>query len=166
MVVYLLIRLPNPFTNGNDQQLLNALETCSLRPAPTWLGSFDFQMHKSLDKLPTAIANEFEKLNSLVPAQKFNTWFVQRYEPKQNVFAHRDPKNNKDMTIVSLYGETWQTILTVDGTRYNQSPGQIFIFPTTINNQQGPVHSVAWAQETSKPFTTRWALICNTIESK
>ena len=164
----MLIRLPNPFFGESHLDILAAVESLNYRTCPPWLGNFKFKMIKSLDKLPTILKQEFKDLNSLVPAQRFNTWFIQQYEPGQNVKPHRDPLNNKGLTIVSLYGQLWRTILTVDKIKYFQSPGQIFVFPTTINNTQGPIHSMNWDTPENAgvtQFTTRWALICNTIEN-
>jgi hypothetical protein len=164
----LLIRIPNPFTYGAEPSLIGELENLSYRNCPTWLGNFQFKMIKSLDKLPKLIQEEFLNLNSLVPAQVFNTWFIQKYEPGQNVSGHKDPLNNKGLTVVSLYGNLWHTVLTVDSQKFNQNPGQIFIFPTNIPGLERPYHKVDWSnpkQQGCVSYTTRWALICNTIEN-
>lgn len=164
-------------------ELLDALNSLSLRAAPGFLGDFDYQQYKVQPgvrtALPEVIRDEFIKLEKLVPVQIFNTWFIQKYNPGQGVLPHRDPKNNVGYTILGLYGRDWETRLEVkeekyvddpwgrkhlDLVKYKQFPGDVFILPCTIHGIQGSTHQMTWPQVPDFDTQgTRWALICSTI---
>lgn len=162
----MIIRIPK-YTN---QDIIPEFSSINFKKSPSFLGDFSYKMCKKLELLPQGIKTEFERLSALVPAQRFNTFFIQKYMPGENVLEHRDPLNNKDATVVGLYGCEWKTIFwTAErnwSARYYQVPGDVFMFNTTVNGKQGPYHKMSW--DTIDPdylnFTPRYALICNTIE--
>lgn len=144
-------------------ELMNAFDSIKYRPVPIWLGEFTFSMHKKLDKLPVLIQQEINNLAALVPDQDFNTYFIQKYEAGQNVFPHRDPKNNVGYTIIGVYGGFYPTPwseYTRTKERYQIHSGDTLIQECTINNQQGPQHSVTWSKDATG---TRYCIILNTI---
>ncbi len=156
---------------SQDPLLLAALEGVVYRPVPAWLGAFSFWWRGKLafhadDKprgLPDLIWSEALRLATLVPQVKFNALFVQRYQPGQNVEAHRDPRNNLDATVIGLYGNFGHTTLWVEGTGTAvQRPGDVFVLPCTIAGKQGPRHRMDWPEG---PWPgARYAIILNRIE--
>lgn len=158
--------------DSGSPELIAELDRVPYRPAPNWLGNFTFWWRGSLDLTQVQpppgffplIWGEVQWLKKLKPEITFNTVFVQRYEPNQNVKAHRDPKNNKDVTIISLYGDFELTYFRSGNEVYEQKPGDIFIQDCTKNGVQGPVHEMWWPQTTPRGKGTRYAIILNRIE--
>ena len=142
-------------------------EDTPLRPCPKWLGNFSFRQwggkHPDPFPFPAGLAELVPTLEALVPAQKFNTVFLQRYERGQAVYEHRDPKNNLGHTVIGLFGE-WTGGTSIisfgddDVNTFDLQPGNALVMACTIDGKQGPLHSVSPVLS-----GTRWALILNTI---
>lgn len=166
---------PGLVAEFNTPELIGALETISYRQVPFWLGDFSFKMVRRtvmgdclaacLRSFHPLIQTQIKKLASFsMPTQHFNTVFIQRYEPGQNVKAHCDPKNNTGQTIIGLYGNDWVTDFGVyekGELRFTtQHPGDVTVLPCTINGVQGPKHKMQWRSGDG----IRYAIILNTIE--
>lgn len=93
------------------------------------------------------------------PSQIFNTAFVQRYQPGQFVRRHRDPMDNKDFTLIAVFGDFEGAVSEVDGKKFQLLNGDLLKLECTIDGVQGPPHSVSPVLS-----GTRYALILNTIE--
>ena len=156
----------------NTPKLIEALGRTVTRPVPAWLGNFRFWWRKGLDLSPkglpqglsSLIWDEALFLQQACPTVKFNTLFVQRYEPGESVASHRDPKNNLDATVIGLYGTFGSTTLTVDGVQHPQFPGDVWALPCTINGRRGPLHRVDWPNPIPPSVSTRFAIILNRLE--
>lgn len=155
----------------NTPELVSALNRVITRPVPEWLGDFRFWWGKNCLSdgkrppwLSELIWNEALHLQQACPTVKFNTLFLQRYEPGQAVFEHRDPRNNLDATVIGLYGSFGSTILTVDGVPCIQTPGDVWMLPCTINGKQGPRHKMDWPHPLPADVSTRFAIILNRLE--
>lgn len=148
-----------------------------LRTCPSWLGNFDFRMYgldpetakaRKLSMLPPLLAERAAAMATLLPDQRFNIAFLQRYETWNQVYSHKDPRNNTGYTLIGLFG-TWEGATTLYGPGLRQvgAPmdglrgiaGDVIRLPCTINGAQGPWHAV-----TPVISGVRWALILNTIE--
>ena len=152
---------------SQSDELLADLAAVSYRPAPSWLGSFQFRMYKPIalaQPCPVwvydSVWEEARRLAQAVPEQHFNTLFVQRYLPGQNVRSHRDPRNNVGYTVIGLYGDFTATRFRVEETWAEQRPGDVFVLPCTIAGVQGPQHGMQWLPGSTG---TRYAIILNTI---
>lgn len=155
----------------NNPKLVNELASINYRPCPHWLGDFSFQGYPFpgqrsrwyRKELPPLARAEAQTLAQLVPNQVFNTVFIQRYEDGQNVFKHRDPRNNVGHTVIATYGDYScppVTRLWSPDHSFQQQAGDVLVLPCTIDNRQGPYHEVTWM----RPSTgTRYAIILNTI---
>jgi hypothetical protein len=157
-------------------ELLEALEGIDYRASPSWLGTFGFRMWtwkqgpedrgiavlRGDGRLPCQVWNAaFKMAAAYETPQIWNTLFVQRYEPGQNVKPHRDPRNNTGETLIGLVGTFRATLLRVEDRWYAQEPGDVFVLPCTIAGKQGPVHEMEWPEGVTG---TRYAIILNTIE--
>lgn len=144
----------------DGSHLIEHAEDVHMRPCPMWLGNFSFKMWgKRYGKPPEVWLEAAQVLRQLVPNQTFNTLYLQRYEKGQQVYRHRDPRNNVGYTIIWVFGEFTGAKLTVDGRRCEVPRDHAFVLPCTINGVQGPPHSVS-------PVTsgTRWTFILGTTE--
>ena len=139
-----------------DELLLFA-QAQSYRPCPSWLGKFSFITY---NKLPSGLA----RINSAIETYSgvsFNAWFLQKYDTGSYVAPHRDPKNNLHFTYIIPFGN-WTggysiTAGVSEATRWE--PGQVYFQRCTIDNMQGPRHSV-----TEITSGTRYAFIGNIIQ--
>ncbi len=139
-----------------------------MRQAPVWLGNFKFIYWKGECPGPAAstrIENLFVNAGQLVPEQKFNTLFIQKYEVGSQVKRHRDPKNNLQSTIIIPLGDYegaemhMELGLTRGSVKIAQpKPGDALILRCTMEGIQGPPHMVT-------PVTkgTKYSFIMNTI---
>jgi len=146
-----------------EERYLEAARGLPLRPCPKWLGNFSFRMWggNTPDPVPFAVelADLVLQLEAQVPGQQFNTVFLQRYTRGQEVYSHRDPKNNLGHTVIGTFGEwTGAETRTEEGVRFRMAPGDVTVLPCTIDGVQGPRHSVSPVLS-----GTRWALILNTV---
>jgi hypothetical protein len=146
----------------NTTNLWLEIGRLGLRRAPHFLGDFKYQMYKGCP-MGHQTNRVVSYLRTLVPNQSFNTVFIQSYEPGQCVKPHRDPRNNVGQTVIGLFGDNWETLLSVDSeeTQFRQFPGDVFILPCTIDGVQGPRHAVNWAINSGNGI--RHAIILNTI---
>ena len=145
--------------------LVEATKNVFFRSVPSWLGNFKFKIFgqtygKDHGLPPLPILIQARKLRSLVPEQKFNTIFLQKYEVGAQVLPHRDPKNNTGHTIIGVFGEFTGAKTKVDTQEYQLYSGDVMILPCTIGSIQGPQHQVSAVES-----GTRFALILNTIET-
>lgn len=145
----------------NTPSLIAELNSINLRKSPRFLGQFAYkQFSRTMPRELTTLRHVVSELKSLVPDQQFNTLFIQRYLPNQGVNTHRDPRNNIGHTVIGLFGSDWVTNFKVSNQNYTQYPGEAYVLPCTINNIQGPPHSMNWISGNG----IRWAVILNTIE--
>ena len=137
-----------------DQLLLFA-QAQSYRPCPPWLGKFSFITY---NKLPPELA----RINTAIETYSgvsFNAWFLQKYDKGSYVAPHRDPKNNLHFTYIIPFGSWSGGVSVTEDFRSRWEPGQVYFQRCTINNVQGPRHSV-----TEITSGTRYAFIGNIIQ--
>lgn len=151
----------NYLSSEELQQLADSTGEIMFRSSPDWLGNFYFCMfgaksrHK---KVPEGMRGIVRGLASLVPEQRFNTAFVQRYHKGSVVKPHRDPKNNIGYTVIAPFGTWTGAESTYDGKTYEAKPGDVVVQECTIGGRQGLIHSVARVNS-----GIRYVLILNTI---
>lgn len=165
------ISVTHGFTTTTPE-LVEAINKINFKRSPGFLGGFDFAMfprrggmdENNFESLSCAriIRNEIIRLSSLVPGQRFNCAFIQRYYPGQEVKRHKDPHNNVKYTVIGLYGQDWETTLHTDEAEFHQVPGDAWVLPCTFNNERGPAHWVTWDNKECQGI--RYAVILNTIE--
>ena len=131
-----------------------------MRPCPQWLGSFSFRLWgKHYAKPPRVWLEAAQRLRQLVPSQTFNTLYLQRYERRQEVYRHRDPRNNVGHTIIWVFGDFTGADVTVDRAPHTVPGNHAYVLPCTIDGVQGPYHSVSPVRT-----GTRWVLILGTVK--
>jgi hypothetical protein len=160
--------IPFPLAFIPQADWSDAVDALKLRPCPKWLGDFRFA-YWSLNGVnalpfPKALLPLVVRLDALVPAQVFDTVFVQKYEQGESVKPHRDPKSNTGHTVVGIFGEFEGATVAVESVpedrAYTVRPGDAYVLPCTINGVQGPRHRV-----TPVTYGVRYALILNTMET-
>ena len=134
------------------------------RSVPSWLGNFQFRIYgnsygKDHGLPPVELLIQARKLRGLVPEQKFNTIFLQKYIVGSKVLPHRDPKNNTGYTIIGVFGDFEGAKSKVGDQEFQLNSGDVMVLPCTINGIQGTKHEVSAVEK-----GTRFALILNTIE--
>lgn len=154
------------------EELAEEASQIKFNHSPSFLGSFEYSafgedygkgrflpsLHRRAAMRMLAYFNELG-----YPEQRYNVAFVQRYKPGKHVKEHRDPFNNKGMTMSLSYGDFDKAILCLDGQEIELYPGTLAIFRTTVKEGdkevRGPLHSV------KHDFVQgmRYALILNTI---
>jgi hypothetical protein len=142
---------------------LDVIKQLKYKPCPPFLGNFEFICYGTPygygKVFPKKLYNIRDSLSALVPDQKFNSVFIQRYETGQYVKLHRDPKNNIGYTVLLIMGQFEGAISTIKGVDYQLNNTDALILECTINGRQGPMHEVS--KVTSG---TRYAFILNTIK--
>jgi hypothetical protein len=146
------------FDLSQQQQIAEILSRRFYRPCPAFLGHFDYSKFTNIQGLGSELIEVILLLSSLVPSQEFNTVFIQRYLAGAFVAGHRDPRNNLDKTVVSIFGHFDGAISQCADFRYRLDSGDVAIQDCTINGEQGPYHSVD-----SVTSGVRYAIILNTI---
>lgn len=136
-----------------------ALERLPYRAAPEFLGEFGFIPYKRIAQTPNALHGLLSRMQALVPDQRFNRVFIQRYCEGEFVKPHRDPINNVGVTIIAIFGEFEGAESNIEGETFSLVDGDVLVLDCTINGKQGPVHEVSPVLS-----GTRYALILNTIE--
>jgi hypothetical protein len=130
------------------------------RPAPGFLGNFNYSMKKSFVGLPIEVLGVLAKLQGLVPKQEqvFNTLFIQKYDVGQEVKLHQDPMNNIGCTIIAYFGDWTGGMFNCEGANYITGPGDVVIMRCNYNNLPRPKHKVS-------PIIsgTKYSFILNTI---
>lgn len=149
------------FLTSEEKQAIADACISHMRAVPSWLGTFKFRpYYKNSYVNHLSLGPIAKRLSGLVPAQMFNTAFLQRYDVGSRVHAHRDPRNNVGFTIIAIAGEFTgaETALSCPPGRLLLKSGDVLVMPCTIDGLQGPQHEV------STVLTgTRYALILNTI---
>lgn len=145
--------------------LIEVANRVYFRSVPSWLGNFQFKVYgqaygKDHGLPPVELLIQARKLRGLVPGQKFNTIFLQKYIVGSKVLPHRDPKNNTGYTVIGVFGEFEGAKTKVDAKEYQLYSGDVMVLPCTIDGTQGPQHEVSAVTK-----GTRFALILNTIET-
>ncbi len=131
--------------------------------APSWLGNFKLKQYLR-NKIPKKLEHIVQKMELLVPDQRFNTVFFQTYTAGDRVNVHRDPKNNVGKTVIAIFGSFdggYTTIHDDDGTSsdFKLYDGDVLVLDCTMYGKQGPRHEVS--EITSG---CRYAVILNTID--
>lgn len=155
-----LFHVHRSFLNIDDvERALWVMPWVQWRPCPNWLGDFKFHIIKPVH-LPAQLSHVYDKLKTLVPEQKFNTVFLQKYDKGQSVKPHRDPKNNLGYTLIAPVGH-WEGGETVLGkkTRFRLKPGDVLKLRCQVRGLQRPLHRM-----TPIISGTRYAIILNTVE--
>lgn len=156
-----LFRQHKNFFSKEEQELVNwQAPWVKWRRVPKWLGNFEFCIYTKKDNpLPTSLVQIASKLSNLVPEQKFNTVFFQKYEKGSFVKPHRDPKNNVGYTVIGVFGNFEGAQSHVGKQRLNLKAGDVLVQRCTIDNLIRPVHRVSKVTR-----GTRYAIILNTIK--
>lgn len=158
-----MICVHEQFLTFEEKQAIEQACSSHLRAVPSWLGTFKFRpYYKSSYVNHPSLGPIAKRLSTLVPAQKFNTAFLQRYDTGSCVSPHRDPRNNIGFTIIAVAGEFTgaETALSCPPGRLHLKSGDVLVMPCTIDGIQGPRHEV------SPVITgTRTTLILNTLEA-
>lgn len=136
-----------------------ALERLPYRAAPAFLGEFGFLSYKRIAQTPNALHGLIGRMQKLVPEQRFNRVFIQRYAEGEFVRRHRDPINNVGQTVIAIFGEFEGAISNISGEEISLIDGDVLVLECTINGKQGPIHEVSPVLS-----GTRYALILNSIE--
>ena len=136
-----------------------ALERLPYRAAPEFLGKFGLIPYKRISHTPDALHGIISRMQALVPEQRFNRVFIQRYREGEFVRPHRDPINNVGVTIISVFGEFEGAETNIEGETFFLQNGDTLVLDCTIDGKQGPVHEVSPVLS-----GTRYALILNTIQ--
>lgn len=152
------IYLPKFMGQHESDSMVNVFKSWKWRPVPTWLGNFQFSMFSNLRKVPAEAELLFGILSLLVPEQKFNTLFVQKYEVGQQVLPHRDPKNNYGATIIAYFGIWTGGETTIEGEKIQPKHRDVVIQRCNYENLPRPLHEVS-------PIIsgTKYSFILNTI---
>lgn len=148
---------------GIDLEAFEAeLAKLAYRSAPHFLGNFRAAMYGDVYgrkvAIPSRLQPYFDKFAALVPNQKFNVLFVQKYPTGASVKPHKDPKNNTGKTIVFVCGGFTGATTTVENKTFQLVRGDCLIQDCSINGKQGPRHQVSEVLS-----GTRYAFILNTI---
>lgn len=130
--------------------------------APSWLGKFKLKHHLR-NKVPKALEHIVQKMELLVPDQKFTSVFLQSYSAGDSVKLHRDPKNNVGKTVIAIFGSFsgGQTTIHNDDNTVDEFilfRGDVLVLDCTIDGKQGPAHEVSTIISGQ-----RYAIILNTI---
>lgn len=136
-----------------------ALERLPYRAAPAFLGEFGFLSYKRIAQTPNALHGLIGRMQKLVPEQRFNRVFIQRYREGEFVKPHRDPINNVGVTLIAIFGQFEGAASNIEGEVISLVDGDVLVLDCTIDGKQGPVHEVSPVLS-----GTRYALILNTIE--
>lgn len=149
----------NYITPEEQKLIVDFGKNTVFKAAPDWLGKFDMKAFYNRSYQKTPLNNVINKISALLPSQRFNTVFLQRYTQGQFVNRHRDPKNNIGYTLIAVAGEFQGAMSYIDGKHPMAiTPGMVLALPCTIDGIQGPRHHVS--EVTSG---VRYALILNTI---
>lgn len=152
-------RLPDFLTHDEQALIVRVAEQTTFKPCPPWLGKFEFKCFYGNSIQQSPLSALADRLATIVPDQKFNTAFLQKYVVGSQVFKHRDPKNNTGKTLIALAGEFTGAVPCLNLTEeYGFVSGDVVVQDCTIDGKQGPVHSVS-------PVLSgvRYAFILNTI---
>lgn len=145
------------FTPGEQYWVVQILKSLPYRPCPKFLGQFDYSQYKNWSRFDPFLVDMIRRLESLVPFQKFNTVFIQRYLDESFVQRHKDPLNNVGKTVIAIFGQFTGGVSDHNGSSYRADSGDVVIQNCTINGQQGEPHSVG------RIMGERYAIILNTI---
>lgn len=154
------------FSTEEEQLIKETVEASLQKSVPSWLGTFTFKCSYNNSFRTKKLEELLKRMERLVPNQKFNTMFLQKYETGAFVAEHRDPRNNVGYTIIAVAGQftgattrIMPTFREQDEEEFTMESGDAAILRCTIDGIQGPRHSVSPVLS-----GTRYALILNTIE--
>jgi hypothetical protein len=152
------MRLEKVFHQEQCQKLLEAAIGLKYNRAPSFLGNFEYLHFTGERKIQGVLGKAAGLLAKLEPQQSFTDCFLQRYFKGHSVKEHRDPYNNKGVTIIAYFGSWTGGEVIWGGVQFCPVAGDAIIAPCTINGIQGAKHQVL-------PITggQRYALILNTI---
>lgn len=160
-----LFRLHRNALSLEEQVSLNfSMLAIKFRPCPKWLGNFRFAMYREgIEKLPVfRIQLGASRLRRYLPNnQTHNTLFIQKYEKGEEVKPHRDPKNNRGYTAITVFGNFEGAETIIEGNqRIQMHSGDVLVLRCNHNGLPRPLHRVS-------PVTKgiRYALIINQIEA-